>query len=105
MWTSEFVTRAWAVTALIFSCGLAAAEESEPGPDIMVLAEANNPKPDALPTIRVVKEKLWGKYFPMVSVTFPNVPDFQCDAWCYEAAVDFLDAQAIDGGAVEMRHR
>lgn len=84
----------------IFVC---AAEET--GADVVLVAEATNPKPDELPTVRVVREKLWGKYYPMVSMRFPNVPDFQCDAWCYEAAVDFLDAKPVDGGGVEMRHR
>lgn len=79
--------------------------EEEPGPDLVVVAEATNPQPDSLPSIRVVKEKMWGKYFPLISVRFPNVPDFQCDSWCYEAAVEFLDARPLDGGAMEMRHR
>lgn len=77
----------------------------ESGPDIIVIAEGTTPKPDTLPAIRVVKEKLWGKYYPMVSMRFPNVPDFQCDAWCYEAAVEFVDARPLDDGVVEMRHR
>ncbi|HOE12233.1 MAG TPA: sialidase family protein [bacterium] len=84
-------------------CPYATGEEG--GPDVVVVAEAENPQPETLPTIRVVKEKLWGKYYPMVSMTFPNVPGFQCDAWCYESAVDFLDARAIAEGAVEVRHR
>ena len=33
----------------------------------------------------------------MVAATFPNVPDFTCDSWCYESAVDFLDARALGG--------
>ncbi|MBI4559728.1 MAG: exo-alpha-sialidase [Candidatus Hydrogenedentes bacterium] len=83
----------------------AAAEGEESGPDLVVVAEPENPEPGVLPGIRVAREKLWDKYFPMLSVTFPNVPEFACDSWCYEAEVDFLDARALDGGRVEMRHR
>lgn len=74
-------------------------------PDVVIIAEAANGQPDTLPSIRIVKEKLWGKYYPMVSMRFPNIADFQCDAWCYEAAVDFVDARPLVDGAVEMRHR
>jgi len=87
----------WAV------CPYASSDES--GPDMVIVAEAENPQPETLPTIRIVKEKLWGKYYPMVSMTFPNVPEFTCDAWCYESEVDFLDARAMADGAMEMRHR
>lgn len=77
----------------------------EAGPDLIIVAEAVNPQPDRLPTLRVVREKLWGQYYPMVSMRFPNVPQFACDTWCYEAEVDFLDARPLDGGGIEMRHR
>ncbi len=90
--------------SLVLGTSLSAAPE-EPGPDVIPVAASANPKPDTLPTIRVVREKLWGQYYPMVSMTFPNIPDFTCDAWCYESAVDFLDARPLDGGRVEMRHR
>jgi len=40
-----------------------------------------------------------------VSTTFPNLPDFTCDSWCYESAVEFLDARPLNGGGVELRHR
>ena len=40
--------------------------------DVIVLAMAENPNPETLPTIRVVREKMWGKYYPMVSSSFPN---------------------------------
>jgi hypothetical protein len=41
----------------------------------------------------------------LVSAKFPNVPDFTCDSWCYESNVDFVDAKALDKGAIELRHR
>jgi hypothetical protein len=84
---------------------LPAAYSEEEGPDIIPVAVAENPQPDVLPSIRVVREKLWGQYYPMVSTSFPNVPDFTCDSWCFEGSVDFLDARPLEGGRVEMRHR
>jgi len=102
--SSVIVGLALAVTALAGEwCPIARGEESQP--DVVPVAEASNPQPDVLPTIRVVREKLWGQYYPMVSMTFPNVPDFTCDAWCYESAVDFLDARPLGGSKVEIRHR
>ena len=80
-------------------------DEEEPGPDIVVIAEGRSSQTDLLPSVRILKEKLWGKYFPMISMRFPNVPGYQSDAWCYEAALDFVDAKAGENGVVEMRHR
>lgn len=96
--------------SLLLSAALSAQSQDAPreeaeGPDVIVVAEAVNPDPATVPTLRMVREKLWGKYFPMVSIAFPNVPDFVCHAWCYESAVDFLDAGALDGGRLELRHR
>jgi hypothetical protein len=87
----------------VLLCGVVLAEEA--GPDIVLRAGAKNSQPDVLPTLRVQHEKMWGNYYLMLSATFPNVPDFQCDSWCYESAVDFVDARALDGGAIEFRHR
>ena len=68
---------------------------------------AANPDPKKLPTLRVYHDDKFspGKVLTMVAATFPNVPDFTCDSWCYESAVDFLDARAVDGGKLELRHR
>jgi hypothetical protein len=94
------------LSAVLSAPGLfPAARSEESAPDVVPIAEADKPQPGVLPAIRVVREKLWGQYYPMVSITFPNVPGFTCDAWCYESAVDFLDARALDGGRIEMRHR
>ncbi|HSB15868.1 MAG TPA: hypothetical protein VLE22_15530 [Bryobacteraceae bacterium] len=41
----------------------------------------------------------------LVASTFPNVPDFTCDSWCYEIPVDFTGTAAISGGRIELRHR
>jgi hypothetical protein len=40
-----------------------------------------------------------------VSASFPNVPGFACDSWCYEAAMDCVGIAALDGGRLELRHR
>jgi hypothetical protein len=46
-----------------------------------------------------------GKVLTMVTAKFPNVPEFTCDSWWYESAVDSLDARALGGGKVGLRHR
>jgi hypothetical protein len=68
---------------------------------------AKNPDPQNLPTLSVYGDDTFsrGKVLTMVAVTFPKVPEFTCDSWCYESAVDLLDARALDGGKVELRHR
>ncbi len=91
--------------AIALSAVFAAASSADEGPDVVVVAASANPHPGRWPDLRVVREKLWGKYYPLVSMTFPDVPDFTCDAWCYESEVDFLDARPTDGGRLEMRHR
>jgi hypothetical protein len=71
------------------------------------LVTAKNPDPQKLPTLSVYNDDQFsrGKVLTMVAATFPNVPDFTCDSWCYESAVGFIDAHALDGGKVELRHR
>jgi len=58
---------------------------------------AKNPDPQRLPTLSVYNDDKFsrGKVLTMVAATFPNVPGFTCDSWCYESAVDFLDAQRV----------
>ncbi len=84
-------------------CSLSYGDEKEP--EIIEVAKAPSPDPSILPTLRVVKEKLWGEYYPMLSARFPNLPDFQCDAWCYESAVDFVSAEPLPDGGIQMTHR
>jgi hypothetical protein len=99
-WVAPIIPVALFVTAI----AAAAAAENDAGPGTRLIAEARN-VPEGCPTIRVVQEKLWGQYYPMVSTDFPNVPGFTCDSWCYEAEVEFLGARPLTEGAVEMRHR
>ena len=66
-----------------------------------MIVTANNPNPELWPTLGVWqnREQI------LVSATFPGVPAFTCDAWCYESAVDFIDAQPLDGGRLQLHHR
>ena len=41
----------------------------------------------------------------LVWASFPDVPGFTCDWWCYESPFDFLDFQQLEGGRLELRHR
>lgn len=68
--------------------------------EVEVALVADNPDPGNLPTLG-----LWyweGR--PQVSATFPNVPGFTCDSWCYESNTTLLDAKAVDGGRLQLRH-
>lgn len=71
------------------------------GEEPKVLVTAENPDPEHLPTLGVWQE---GK-LTLVSATFPNVPQFTCDSWCYESDMDFIEARAVEGGGLELRHR
>lgn len=72
-----------------------------------MLITASNPSPKTLPTLAVWEdEKLSpGRKLTMVAATFPNVPGFTCDAWCYESDVDFVDARPLSRGRLQLRHR
>src|ERR1041385_2981485 len=71
------------------------------------IVTSNNPDPQRLPTLTVWEDGSFGgpKKLLMVAASFPNVPDFTCDSWCYESEVDFIGARAIEGGRLELRHR
>jgi hypothetical protein len=57
---------------------------------------AENPEPDVLPGLSVWQDREFsrGKTLTMVRATFPTVPGFTCESWCYESALDYLDARA-----------
>ena len=101
---SESVPCAIAVFALAgLVAGHAVAAQASPP----ALVTIPNPDPQNLPTLAVWEETQLsqGKKLTMVSARFPNVPDFVCDGWCYESEVDFVEARALAGGRLEMRHR
>lgn len=72
-----------------------------------MIVTAKNPDPKTLPTLGIWQDdKLSpGKRLTMVSATFPNVPGFTCDSWCYESDLDFLSACDLGDGRLEIRHR
>jgi dienelactone hydrolase len=83
----------------------ARARQGNEGMNVMVTA--NNPHPRTLPTLSVWEDDRLspGRKLTMVSAAFPNVPGFTCHSWCYESALDFLGARALDRGRLELRHR
>jgi dienelactone hydrolase len=66
-----------------------------------MIVTSRNPDPRKFPTLGIWKRNTE----LLVAATFPNAPDFTCDSWCYESPFDFLDARALDGGRLELRHR
>jgi hypothetical protein len=67
-----------------------------------ILATAARPPAESgLPWLEVYR----GELDVMVAAHFPNVPDFTCESWCYESAVDFVAAHPLDGHRIEVRHR
>jgi len=75
--------------------------------DRHVLEVQSNPRPDVLPTLGVWQEhnKKKGLYYTNLSAKFPNVPDFQCDLWCFESSgIQFASARELEGGKVELSH-
>ena len=69
-----------------------------------MIVTATNPNPSVLPTLGVWEdsELAPGKKHTMVSASFPDVPGFVCDSWCYESGrVKFINARALEGGKLE----
>ncbi len=68
---------------------------------------ATNPNPRTLPTLSVWEDETLspGRKLTMVAASFPNVPGFTCDAWCYESDMDFVDARVLSGGRLQLQHR
>src|ERR1051325_1096503 len=71
-----------------------------------MIVSAKNPDPKQLPSLGVWEDtRFAGQKLLMVSATFPTVPDLIVDSYCYESAVDFLDAKPLEGGRLQLRHR
>jgi len=66
-----------------------------------MLITVSNPDPDTLPTLGIhqVDKEL------RVRASFPNVPGFACDSWCYESQLDCMGIAVLDGGRLELRHQ
>ena len=41
---------------------------------------------------------------PYVWASFPAVPGFTCDSWCYESAVDLVSHELSDDGTMVLKH-
>jgi hypothetical protein len=71
----------------------------------MTILEPYSPEPVHLPALGVWQDTIEdGRLLTCVSGAFPNVPDFTCDAWCYEGSVEFTAARRLSDGVIEMRH-
>jgi len=60
-----------------------------------------NPSPEKIPTLEAWQK---GKE-TMIGMTFPNLPDFTCDAWCYESEVDLVDIISLNQGRMKLIHK
>jgi hypothetical protein len=92
-------------TLAILFC-LLFAHHTEAGDRVVLTTEAN-PQPNTLPTLGVWQEhnKKKDLYYTNVSASFPNIPDFTCDLWCYESpGIEYQAARELTGGVVELRH-
>ena len=92
------------LTLLVMSClliGNACAEDRE------LFIVSSNSQPDRLPTLGVWQDyaKSQDSYDTLLSATFPNVPQFTCDLWCYESpGIRFQSARELSEGQVELHH-
>jgi dienelactone hydrolase len=60
-----------------------------------------NPSPEKLPTLEA-----WQKgNQTMVGMSFPNLPNFTCDAWCYESEVNLVDIISLNRGRMKLIHQ
>lgn len=70
-------------------------------PKERTVLSTTNPDPKRLPTLGI-----WQRdNQTLVSASFPEVPGFTCDSWCYESTMTFVDAKPGPGGSIVMRHR
>jgi len=61
----------------------------------------DNPAPARLPTLGL-REATEG---PLVWASFPDLPGFTCESWCYESDVEFDGAAPRADGGLELAHR
>ena len=90
------------IAAVICGCSLATAAEREVAEPVV----AHNPDPQNLPTLSVHKVE-WtpGRTMTMVRVKATAIPDFECDVWCYESAIEPGEAEAGTDGSLILRQR
>ncbi|MBI2299921.1 MAG: hypothetical protein HYU66_13435 [Armatimonadetes bacterium] len=75
--------------------------------DYETMATAVNPDPAHLPSLSVVNDSAFARprTLTMLRATFPDVPGFTCESWCYESPVTFVSARGLEGGKLELTHR
>lgn len=73
--------------------------------DVNPLLTVANPDADTLPSLAVWEDGDADAPRTMVASTFPDVPEFTCDSWCYESALDHVDAVDLGDGRLQLRHR
>ncbi len=102
--TYNFAALRLCVVLLTISSALSLPSQAKDQP--LSLVTARNPDPGTLPTLGVRESREFGAQpLTMVWASFPNVPDFTCESWCYESEMGFVSARALDGGKLELRHR
>ena len=57
------------------------------------------------PTITVEQEKHGDRVFTMIRIAVPNIPDFECDVWCYEDALGQGEGSPQPDGSMIVRHK
>jgi len=95
-----------AVAALVFWQVVGAVNADSPGAAPQAVQAGETGSCANLPELGFRKEPHPAHgYLTYVWATFPDVPGFTFDAWCYESNVAFLDFRELDGGKAELRHR
>lgn len=93
--------RIYVVLIILLLCNLSVADDRH------LFTVRSNPQPDVLPTLGVWQEHVRSKglYNTYLSATFPNIPNFTCDLWCFESpGIFFTSAREMEGGVVELNH-
>lgn len=68
-----------------------------------MIVSSENPNPSVLPSLGIHKSTDGSMTF--VRASFPNVPEFACDSWCYENdQLIYKSTKPLSGGRLEMRH-
>jgi len=104
---TSFVGRSGLAAFTLLSLCLRTGNGAEPPRQVPPVVTASNPDSQRLPTLSLWEQEIPGRgdKLPMIAASFPNVPGFTCDCWCYESELDFVAARALDRGRLELRHR
>ena len=88
--------------AMAWFCSLAMSAEREIAEPVV----APHPDSQNLPSLSVHQVE-WspGRTMTMVRIKAPDIPDFECDVWCYESALEPGLAEASPDGSVTLRQK